>query len=60
MLPLFQDMEFLLRSRPSLLGKNGPNSVKAPPPIEEQLGPEHGILILKLESLNITGNVMEF
>jgi len=46
MLPLFQDIEFLLRPRPSPLGKNGPNSVKAPPPIEEQLGPEHGILIL--------------
>jgi len=46
MLPLFQDIKFLLRSRPSPLGKNGPNFVKAPPPIEEQLGSEHGILIL--------------
>lgn len=38
--PLFHDFLFLLRPRPSPLGKNGPNSVNAPPPIDEQPGPE--------------------
>ena len=38
--PLFHDIEFLRRPRPSPVGKKGPNSVKAPPPIEEQPGPE--------------------
>lgn len=39
-IPLFQAFEFLLRPRPSPLGKKGPSSVKAPPPIEEHPGPE--------------------
>lgn len=40
-IPLFQDLELMRRPLPSPLGKNGPNSVNAPPPIEEQPGPEH-------------------
>lgn len=40
-IPLFHDIEFIRRPRPSPEGKNGPNSVKAPPPREEHPGPAH-------------------
>lgn len=39
MIPLFQDLVFLLRPWPSPPGKKGPSSVKAPPPIDEHPGP---------------------
>lgn len=42
MRPLFQELLFFRTPRPSPLGKNGPNSVKAPPN-EAQPGPEHKI-----------------
>ena len=50
--PLFQDLEFLRRPWPFPLGKKGPNSVNAPPPIEEQPGPEHMKLHISNRYLN--------